>query len=382
MHCVMFRLFLALLWGAIFMSPALAEDNMSASSEEMSPFYHRIALCEREMPPDEALWIIGDQACLRGRVEDFAVADLTGDKHIRWYVVNSPGGDAGKGLKLGEHIKKNGIDLIVWNQCSSSCANYMFLGADMKVIPKGVRLMWHGSPHRQHDQIVKSIVTGRSVNSVAVLRKALKKNEDVLAAHKAFYAENPKAFDVVSGMDRTLRTQGSALNDIQARFPERFLAGWTPSPQRLSLMFNIPNIVCEMCEFSNETLLAGFEADDNLSHYTLEDLTEFSNPAEEEQAYKRHALFQKDLKQAETGNSESMTRLASHYSSRTHARYDWALARMWALTAREFGQSVPLPKRPPWSERYKESQWVIWENQTVLMSKLWVQAYKAGVFGS
>ncbi len=61
-----------------------------------------------------------------------------------YLILNSSGGDAEVGLKLGASIAERNITSVVDGVCASSCANYLFLGARRRAILKGSLLVFHG----------------------------------------------------------------------------------------------------------------------------------------------------------------------------------------------------------------------------------------------
>jgi len=379
----MYRRFgLGLFTGLILISCDVGSNisEPDASTNRFSTYKARIEICDDKMPHDQAVWVHEDQACLYGTMADIAEDGGVSDPNIKWVIVNSPGGDVKKGLELGREIKRRNLDLIVWDRCSSSCANYLFLGARRKIIPEGTLVMWHGSPYRERDQLIKSMVFGKSTQSVSSLKKTIKFNQSLLKAHTDFYADNPTVYKLVTGSDHTLRTQGSRLVEISEANPGKYLMGWTPSPRRMQDEFGVRGIICELCDFDEAYLRDYYRSRPDLEHYTLEDFTEFPNPDDHAATIARNKSFNVDLDKAHRGDSQAMARVAKAYVSRTHVKYDWALGMMWARLATEFGDSVPLPEPPDWASQYKKSQWIVWEERTRQMAVLWRSGYEAGVF--
>lgn len=65
---------------------------------------------------------------------------------IKIVVVDSGGGSSRAAIPIGKKIFEMHILTIVLDKCYSSCANYIFLASEYKVImPKG-GIFWHGSP--------------------------------------------------------------------------------------------------------------------------------------------------------------------------------------------------------------------------------------------
>ncbi|MDP4537923.1 hypothetical protein Q3O60_17205 [Alkalimonas collagenimarina] len=59
-------------------------------------------------------------------------------------IISSPGGVVEYGIQLGEWIINNLLDVEVGDYCMSSCANYVFLAGNNKILSKHSLLGWHG----------------------------------------------------------------------------------------------------------------------------------------------------------------------------------------------------------------------------------------------
>ncbi|MES2040374.1 MAG: hypothetical protein V4495_21350 [Pseudomonadota bacterium] len=59
--------------------------------------------------------------------------------------INSPGGNAEEAMLMANEIRQRNIQLVVESACLSSCANYLFLAAQSKVLEPGAFLGFHGS---------------------------------------------------------------------------------------------------------------------------------------------------------------------------------------------------------------------------------------------
>ena len=62
----------------------------------------------------------------------------------RTLVIESQGGSAGAAMELGAWILAKGLDVQVDWSCFSSCANYVFLAGQAKILAPRASLMWHG----------------------------------------------------------------------------------------------------------------------------------------------------------------------------------------------------------------------------------------------
>lgn len=64
---------------------------------------------------------------------------------IHWLVINSVGGEINNGMDMGDLVYSHKLNVRVTFICASSCANYVFTAADIKIIDKGAIVGWHGS---------------------------------------------------------------------------------------------------------------------------------------------------------------------------------------------------------------------------------------------
>ena len=64
---------------------------------------------------------------------------------IKWLVITSSGGEVNLAMDLGDWIYQYKLNVRVIDSCLSSCANYIFTAATVKVITPGAIVAWHGS---------------------------------------------------------------------------------------------------------------------------------------------------------------------------------------------------------------------------------------------
>lgn len=92
----------------------------------------------------------GTAILYRGPIEAAGVGALL-DTHsraadrIEWLIIDSAGGEINLAMDIGDWVHSNRINVRVTDQCLSSCANYVFTAAQVKVIEPGAVVAWHGS---------------------------------------------------------------------------------------------------------------------------------------------------------------------------------------------------------------------------------------------
>ena len=109
-------------------------------------------------------WTVKDKHTLRfeGHIErnDIPKFNELVSKDIKTIIVNCGGGDVLAAIPIAERIQSQKIDIIVDGICASSCANYFFIAANNKKVPKGSLFLLHGgiTPMLEHkDQMVEYI---------------------------------------------------------------------------------------------------------------------------------------------------------------------------------------------------------------------------------
>ena len=74
---------------------------------------------------------------------------VSGNPRIKRLSIESQGGEIDAGMKLGDLVFDNSLDVrVIGVICGSSCANYVFLSGKRKFIDPGALVMWHGSALR------------------------------------------------------------------------------------------------------------------------------------------------------------------------------------------------------------------------------------------
>ncbi|MDR3608695.1 MAG: hypothetical protein P4M08_15130 [Oligoflexia bacterium] len=117
-------------------------------------------------------------------------------------VVNSLGGDAEEGLKIGKLLFQKGVDIEVNGVCVSSCANYIFTSGRHKILNNGV-VGYHGN--------IKALLTVGRTDAVEDMKKqGLTDNQiSSVLAHYQDVAKEESAFLNTVGVSQALfdRTQ-------------------------------------------------------------------------------------------------------------------------------------------------------------------------------
>lgn len=96
-----------------------------------------------------------DGLCFRGNTTDANSAAFieaiaaTNDQTPLVVVVNSSGGEINAAMAMAEAMVPRQTTVVADRQCMSSCANYLFLAGDRRVVTAGTLLGYHGGIFRQ-----------------------------------------------------------------------------------------------------------------------------------------------------------------------------------------------------------------------------------------
>ena len=108
---------------------------------------------------------------------------------IEWLVITSSGGEVNLAMDVGDWIFAHRLNVRVIDRCLSSCANYIFTAATVKVIAPGAIVAWHGSAIQSDAQsraqitdIIEREILPRTPETqrTAVASKVLRKTLDDL----------------------------------------------------------------------------------------------------------------------------------------------------------------------------------------------------------
>lgn len=82
----------------------------------------------------------------KGPIRDGTAEEMASmvDDDVTTLVITSRGGRVSSGVRMGELVIEHDLDVIVERYCLSSCANYVFLASESKIIRKGV-VGFHGN---------------------------------------------------------------------------------------------------------------------------------------------------------------------------------------------------------------------------------------------
>lgn len=133
------------------------------------------------------------------------------EQDIKWFHINSAGGDIDASMDIGLWVFSRGLNVRVHNVCLSSCANYIFPAGKTKEIEKNAIVAWHGSalqdslstpPLDQIEDLLSSIEDPKEKE--AQRNKIIKSHANYIVEMK----QKQKAFFIKIGVDEGITIVG------------------------------------------------------------------------------------------------------------------------------------------------------------------------------
>ncbi|HYC02142.1 MAG TPA: hypothetical protein VED40_02555 [Azospirillaceae bacterium] len=116
-------------------------------------------------------WSFDDVLCINGEIGTKMLVDI---ENVEWtavdtVIVDSGGGDVAIAIQIAEKIASQKITLVVRGRCLSSCANYLFIAASLKIVLKDSKIGWHGGPGTAEDYGISDPARAEKINSIRKL---------------------------------------------------------------------------------------------------------------------------------------------------------------------------------------------------------------------
>ncbi|MFZ5717365.1 MAG: hypothetical protein ACOY3N_31435 [Bradyrhizobium sp.] len=116
-----------------------AEEN----SFDKALFYRAANYCRGVVGRPVALSDDREILCLDGRIENDAdISSANKLKEGGLFVVRSAGGDVASVIALANVLRERRAVVVVYDQCLSSCANYLLIASDQTYVLKGSLVAW------------------------------------------------------------------------------------------------------------------------------------------------------------------------------------------------------------------------------------------------
>ena len=116
--------------------------------------------------------------CIKGEIDVFGKMfdEIKKFKIKRNITVDleSMGGGVDTAIKIADYLKKYRYTAVVYNDCISSCAQFLFIGGNKRIIAGNGRVIFHGGPFTA-DQILKMNPDERLRNQIILETERFKK---------------------------------------------------------------------------------------------------------------------------------------------------------------------------------------------------------------
>lgn len=131
-------------------------------------------------------------------------------------VIRSGGGEVNAGMDIGDAIKAAGATVIVAEKCLSSCANYILISANRRVVLKDALLGFHGGVEVVDRQRLVKEFAAAGFTQPKQVNAAIKRSEDDRARQDRFLR--------VRGVSAALYDKIISWNDMPKRAQVRYCA--------------------------------------------------------------------------------------------------------------------------------------------------------------
>ncbi len=128
---------------------ASAPVATDTDSEVRARALAKIELCQERLGNQNGVLVEHGVLCFSGGLEDARAEEYreaTQGQSFTHAVMRSNGGSVASALDIAEDLLARQITAIGWEYCLSSCANYLFMAGDNKILMSGHLLAWHGGP--------------------------------------------------------------------------------------------------------------------------------------------------------------------------------------------------------------------------------------------
>jgi len=171
----------------------------------------------------------------RDTADSFRKAVAEASPRIRWLVVDSPGGEVGAALDMANVMRREGISIYVHGYCASSCANYLFVAARLKVLGPNAVVGWHGSPASEHIDGLDTLSPPDRAKAEVIRRRLVREERKLFAQ----VGVDPR---LLCAGDRTIAKAGAF--------------GWT-MPIRAMTQFGVNSVISLAADRNILTIVPG-----------------------------------------------------------------------------------------------------------------------------
>lgn len=120
-----------------------------SESEVRASALAKIELCQEKLGNQNGVLVEDGVLCFSGGIDEARAEqyrEATQGQSFTHAVLRSNGGYVSDALDIAEDLLARQITAIGWEYCLSSCANYLFMAGDSKILMAGHLLAWHGGP--------------------------------------------------------------------------------------------------------------------------------------------------------------------------------------------------------------------------------------------
>jgi hypothetical protein len=190
-------------------------------------FFTAEAFCADFKKFDNVLYISGE--IYEGDFEKFSKSISEGN--VSFAILNSVGGNALEAMRIASVMSDMKLNTVVSDICASSCANYLFLAGNKKIIMQHGVVIWHGSYSQE---------CGHTIAKSDFVNKSKDEIENFLDGLKVQHAENEKFFKKIKVKAGITCLNMASKKEVDERYPES--TGFTLTADAMKV-FGVDNIL-------------------------------------------------------------------------------------------------------------------------------------------
>lgn len=185
------------------------------------------AFCADFTKSGRALYVVGE--IYEGDFEKFSKSISEGE--VSFAILNSVGGNALEAMRIASVMSDMKLNTVVSDICASSCANYLFLAGNKKIIMQHGVVIWHGSYSQECGHaIAKSDFANKSKDEIKNFFHGLKIQHE----------ENEKFFKKIKVKAGITCLNVASKKEVDERYPES--TGFTLTADAMKV-FGVDNIL-------------------------------------------------------------------------------------------------------------------------------------------
>lgn len=184
-------------------------------------------MCADFTKSGRVLHVVGE--IYEGDFEKFSKSISEGE--VSFAILNSVGGNALEAMRIASVMSDMKLNTVVSDICASSCANYLFLAGNKKIIMQHGVVIWHGSYSQE---------CGHTIAKSDFVNKSEDEIKNFFHGLKIQHEENEKFFKKIKVKAGITCLNMASKKEVDERYPES--TGFTLTADAMKV-FGVDNIL-------------------------------------------------------------------------------------------------------------------------------------------